>query len=373
MLFIDFYAHGAILNCTFSGQACPKFTYTSLSQKNEDISVPGAPISPYVDTITTSVDIRGYPSFSQLTTINVIEFPSKLFNIFTNLKTFNAESAGIGPIVEISTDSVYNCKSLNTFSIRNSNIQRVGAGFASTCTNLTEVDFYDCNVQTLSENAFKGLSNLRILDMRRNKVTCIPSTLFQYSRNIATVIFAENLITAVHSQLFAGLNKLGYFSIDVNKLEYIPNFNLNGTGIELYSSLNKIIFEFSNNPIRAISPTFLTYLKSINKIVGTPNYLSLQFKPSTVTTCVNPTLTTGFTGDIFNIGNNTNWQLQNSTYQTSTTCYSAFNDDMKYDRLATCGTCGGTEFVRKISEQLRTLLATVETCYPELKTSVCGV
>jgi Leucine-rich repeat (LRR) protein len=59
-------------------------------------------------------------------------------------------------------------------------------------------------------------------------------------------------------------------------------------------------------------------------------------EPVNISTCVDPTVSSNYQKDVYYIGNNSDWALQDEEFQSSTSCYSSFTQDMESDSLAFC-------------------------------------
>jgi len=225
--------------------ACTISSMTEISQHNEPITVVGQP-SNYINTATTMVN------FMESSVIRYI--PTKIFSIFPKLENFMLYNNSLTYMV---TDSFANCASLNMIYIANTNVKNIPAGFAQTCTKLFSFSMMEGSIETVDADAFRGLSNLQMLSFRNNKISCVPATLFQPLINIMSITLEMNLITGLDSMTLKGLKTLNYFNLWENKIQSMPVLDLNDTGI--FNGLN---LGFHNNPINAISPTFLDFFST---------------------------------------------------------------------------------------------------------------
>jgi hypothetical protein len=125
-----------------------------------------------------------------------------------------------------------------------------------------------------------------------------------------------------------------------NKINYIPNLNLNNTG--LASMGGQWTIDLYRNDIIAIHPLLLT---SLYNGVFTNVFIQFNKEYPSSASCVDPNYYTenidnysAYRGDMYVISqNNYEWILQNLAYQNFTTCYSSFTAEMGSDSLVTCG------------------------------------
>lgn len=286
--------NAATLKCQFDGKTsqCHNFTLTPINFKNELIEVRKAPFKPYIDDITFTLWLTREAQFE------FNEFPSQLFNIFTNIRTFVGMNFSM---TELGKNSFTNCKKLELIELRYCDIKYIRQGFAKTCSELIEIKIIKSYLKSIDAKAFEGLLSLKLLTIVESSLKFIPSKIF------------ENLPLLKHA------------NFDGNRIAYIPNLNLNTTGT--YEEF--LLIQFHDNPIKAIYPLLLTSLIQ-GRMALSP--VVITFHPSSqrkTSTCIDYNNLPNFDEDLYSIGSNKNWEKQNKIYQKSTTCYSAFTPKME--------------------------------------------
>lgn len=330
-------ANAATLNCTFTKTkppACPSFVLFGLKSTNDKISVLNQPAS-YTDSKTTELNLdiaSEYMSDNPQIIAPGQEFPRKIFNIFTNVQMFVIQNI---KTKLIATNSFTNCKNITDIAILYSNITQIGAYFAQSCSNIMSVRIAFGYIKSIDKYAFEGLRNLKYMDLSYNNLKCLHYKTFRPLKKLETLKIRENKITTLHSQIFIGLIMLKEFYIDSNQVQYIPNFNLNTTG----TATNSLIIGLDANPIKAISKNLLPSLYKSNRSDGNPHSVQITFRSfgmisSQVITCIpEPNY---IPLDMYTIGWQKDWKIQDGFYGKNTTCYSAFTTKMGSDQLAAC-------------------------------------
>jgi Leucine-rich repeat (LRR) protein len=309
--------YAANMTCGFQGTTCSSIqTLTPSLTPNENIIVTNAPFQPYFDTVTTNINL-----FNR-TGIQIKDFPGGIFKIYKNLQNIDM---GYFTTALLGTDSINNCENLKSVSLGYCSIGRLGAGFARTCMNMTSFLIQFSNVGSIDANAFEGLKNLQKLYMYSDQIKCIPATLLNPIRSLTLLNLDNNPITSLNTQFFVGMPYLTSVGLHGTSMFYMPNFNFTGTSILPQGAQLQLIMY--NNPIRSINPKLLDQLQA-RKTAG-QNAIYIYFKAlnAPIINCVNASAS--FANNLYII-NGVDLSFQNTTFRTSTTCYSDVTEYM-YD------------------------------------------
>lgn len=144
----------------------------------------------------------------------------------------------------------------------------------------------------------------------------------------------NNPILGLNSQFFADMPLLTSVSIYGASMFYLSNFNFTGTSISPVGAQLQLILY--NNPIKAINSQLLNQLQARKSAGANGIYIYFKSIDGKVTNCVNPSAT--FANNLYIIGAY-DLSYQNTTFKTSTTCYSDVTDFMNDAYNIGCGSC----------------------------------
>lgn len=231
-----------VFDTSFTPPSCKTLTITPVTSHLETIYVNGEPTT-YVDIAKVNLIINANAA------VNYI--PTNIFNYFPKIKVMSIDSSQVTTMV---TDAFIKCSSLLSLSVTFNNFPLLPDGFAQKCTKVTDLWLQFNHIQTVDANALRGLAQLTSFKLNNNAISCLPDGLFAFSPNLVTVDFSNNFIVNLNSQMFASLTELSYIGFSFNRLCYIPDLALTGSG----DPSETFTASFDQNPIYAIHPAFPT-------------------------------------------------------------------------------------------------------------------
>ena len=224
-----------------SGYQCIlKNASISVTTENEPMNVTGTHIDPY------TVNEVGSLYFASPQVLNFV--PTKIFEIFVNLKTFGIFDVNLTTITK---NAFANCLKLTGITIASNNFPVLPESFAESCVNLKFLSFHFNNIETVHKNAFKGLRNLLFLAMTGNLFEYLDPSTFIHTSQLALLNLSNGRLKTLHPDMFATLTLSGLL-LSRNKIKILPALKFVNI-----SELERVDLDL--NQISAIDPDFLTF------------------------------------------------------------------------------------------------------------------
>lgn len=164
--------------------------------------------------------------------VNAIKFDSaasehilkSIFNRFKNIKTIRGE---LGAMESLNSEFFYDCDKLESFSLENNNIPKLGNSTFAACAALTEIDLSFGQLETLERGALNGIENLRILKLKNNVIKNFDLSVITSAPliNLEILDLSKNQIALFNNGVFSKAENIKEFYMSENKLTILEKIN----------------------------------------------------------------------------------------------------------------------------------------------------
>ena len=144
---------------------------------------------------------------------NSLTIAENSFEKTTNLETFRYMS---GHIAEIPSKTFFGLKKLNTFIIKDTDLEHIDPIWFTDLQNLGELNLNYNKIKLLEAGVFDKLTNLVVIYLEKNLIETIPSDLFKCNWKLTEIYFENNKIKHIGNGVFASLQHLTYLDMEKN-------------------------------------------------------------------------------------------------------------------------------------------------------------
>lgn len=172
-------------------------------------------------------------------------FPSIIFQIFTELEVVTLNSANIKNLTQ---NSFLNANNMKDLHLKLNQLTTISKSVFTNAGHLEHLDLSGNQIVDIEDGGFTGLNNLRTLKLNGNRLKVLKTQSFFGLDNLEYLHLYLNKIEIIESNALA-LSNLKELFVGYNNLESLPNDIFAGaTDLE--------VTEFSNNRLKHIGIAF---------------------------------------------------------------------------------------------------------------------